>query len=394
MNLAVKFLFSGFLFLIACGVKQPVENADQSDVTGNIFVNSQPSGASIILDGTATGLVTPDTVKQVPVGNHVLRVFLDGYRAVQDSFVVTVKEAETAAILFELQKIITTVTLNIESDPAGAAIFVNDQNTGKVTPDTLIVEPGAHRITLVKNGFVVKDTLIASTEQEEVDVRLQLAIEQRVLFESFANVSCVPCVAATQNLLKFTHEHANSPYAIIEYFANWPSPNDPFYKVAPKDVDERVNFYGVQTLPTLKVKGTIGVDPNNYDEIVNKFNQSLLSQNTPLAISIEKQLVGAQLEVHVELFDYGNVLDNADLRLFVAIAEDSIHYDSPPGSNGIKDFEWVFRGFLTDRQGANLDNRAFTFSREWPANWQFAHSKIVAFVQNIKSKEILQTGIN
>ncbi len=393
MNVHRKLVFLVGLFLLACGVKQPVENLDQKEVTGHLFVNSDPPGAAIILDGQATGLLTPDTLKNISVGKHIVRVFLSGYQAQQDSFVVEVQQNQVANILFQLQKIITTVTLNVESDPPGATIFLDDQNTGKTTPDTLVTEPGDHRIKLVKNGFVVKDSLLNLGQQAQFSLNVKLPIVQRVLFESFANVSCIPCVAATENLLRFTTEHDEDSFVIIEYFANWPNPNDPFYKQAPRDVDARVAHYGVQTLPTLKLQGSTGVAPSSYDEIVTKFEQAIDAQNAALGISIDKQLVEGQLKVKVELFDYGNITTQSDLRLFVAITEDSIHFNSPPGSNGLKDFEWVFRGFLTDRQGQELTQNTFTFEIPWPANWQYAHSKIVAFIQNINTKQIIQTGI-
>ncbi len=383
-----------FLMLSSCGVKQPVENIATNEKSGQIFVTSDPvQGAAIILDGMATGLTTPDTIKNVSPGIHTIRVFLDGYSALEDSINVNVMADQVVSVAFNLQKIITAVTLRIESEPPGAAIFIDNQNTGKQTPDTLIVSPGAHSLQLVKNGFAIKDTSF-STEQEEVKIRLKLPIRQRVLFESFANVSCVPCVAATENLLKFTEGQNEDNYIILEYFANWPSPNDPFYKTAPKDVDARVSFYNVQTLPTLKLRGTTGVDPNSYDEIVNKYQQAITSQNAPIGISIDKQLVDNQLTVKVELFDYSSQTSNPDLRLFVAISEDSIHFDNPPGSNGIKDFEWVFRGFLSDRHGDVIDKTSFEYSKEWPQSWQFKHSKIIVFIQNIQNKQVLQTGVN
>ncbi len=382
------------LTLFSCGVKQPVENTGTNEKTGQVFVTTDPvQGAAIILDGVATGLTTPDTIKNVLPGKHIIRVFLDGYRANQDSFAVDVKADEIAVVSFQLQKIITAVTLRIDSDPPGAAILLDNQNTGKQTPDTLTVIPGDHSLQLIKNGFTIKDTAFTA-EQEEVNVHLKLPVKQRVLFESFANVSCVPCVAATENMLKFTEEQKEDNYIVLEYFANWPSPNDPFYKTAPKDVDQRVTFYNVQTLPTLKLRGTTGVDPNNYDEMVSKYQQAIAAQNSSIGISIDKQLNDNQMTVKVEIFDYNSETSNSDLRLFVAISEDSIHFDSPPGSNGIKDFEWVFRGFLSDRQGDVIDKMTFEYSIDWPASWQYRNSKIIAFIQNIQNKQVLQTGVN
>ncbi len=384
-----------FFFIISCGVKQPIDSIVQKKQKGQIYVTSSPvQGAAIILDDQVTGLTTPDTLKDVPIGKHTVRVFLDGFQATSDSLVIEVKPNLVTHVHFEMRKIITTVMLKLNSDPPGATIFLDGQNTSKRTPDTLKIESGTHTLKLLKNGFLETDTTITVAQKDTVVLTLSLPILQRVLFESFANVSCVPCVAATENMVKFSEQHLEPNYVIMEYFANWPSPNDPFYKAAPKDVDARVIFYNVQTLPTVKLQGTISVDANNYDEIQENFLKATQNQKALVGISIEKQLHGDQLHVTVELFDYGVGLNNKNFRLFVAIAEDSIHLNSAPGSNGIKDFEWVFRGFLSDRDGDELSKMLFTYERNWPADWQFDKCRIIAFIQDVQNKQIIQTGEN
>src|SRR5512140_1679450 len=45
--------------------------------TGTVFVESDPRGAAILLDGSATGLFTPDSVRTVSGGQHTISVRLD-----------------------------------------------------------------------------------------------------------------------------------------------------------------------------------------------------------------------------------------------------------------------------------------------------------------------------
>ncbi len=47
---------------------------------GSIFVNSSPTGATIILDGSYTGKVTPDSITGVSTGQHSVTLSLSGYR--------------------------------------------------------------------------------------------------------------------------------------------------------------------------------------------------------------------------------------------------------------------------------------------------------------------------
>jgi hypothetical protein len=67
--------------------------------TGNLAVVSTPVGAQIWVDGTNTGKVTPDTVKNLSAGTHALTLKLDGYKdTVQSSITITAGAVTTRNI--------------------------------------------------------------------------------------------------------------------------------------------------------------------------------------------------------------------------------------------------------------------------------------------------------
>lgn len=386
------FLILIALFAFSCGVKQPVENVE-SQKTGKIFVSSQPDSALIFLDGQNTFKVTPDTLNGISLGRHIVRVQREGFKPLQDSIIVQVEENTIARAVFTLEELVYLGTLVVNSEPSGAEIYVDGQNTGRYAPDTLQLEPGTYQISLVKNGFVQVDSTITIENEKTTTVSRTLDILQRVVFESFGNVSCEPCVKSAENLEKFRNEHPEPSYVLFEYYANWPSPNDPFYNVSPKDVDERVKYYKVYTLPKLRLNGETGVDAASYETIQNAYAEAIARQNTPLALSASKRLLNDSLHVRVEIYDYGQVLQNTDLRLFVLVYEDDIHFDSPPGSNGLKDFNFVFRTFLSDRSGDQINANTLTYSLKWD-NWQYANCHVVAFLQDVVTKKIYQATYN
>ena len=82
-------LFSG------CGQKDPTR-----PLTGMIYVVSDSAGAAIYLDGDDTGQVTPDTLKDVAIGSHVIKVRLTGFVSLPDSAVVEVGGGELSQISF------------------------------------------------------------------------------------------------------------------------------------------------------------------------------------------------------------------------------------------------------------------------------------------------------
>ncbi len=381
------------LLLISCGVKQPIDSIIQSD-TGKAYVTSQPSGAVIFMDGVNTLQLTPDTLSNIPVGEHFFSVYKEGYSSARDSFTIEIKKDSLARLQFVLNEIVYIGSLALTSDPVGAEIFVDNQSTGKVTPDTIRVKAGPHSVSLKKNGFVDQEWQTNITADTLIEDTRQMDIRQCVLMESFGNVSCVPCVQSAENLERFRSEHSTARYALLEYYANWPSANDPFYLVSPKDVDERVKYYNVFTLPTLKMNGTTGVDAKDYTAIENNYTTLLSAQNTGLGLSISKTFANDSVYINVEIYDYNNHLSNNQLRLFVLFTEDEIHLEAAPGANGLKDFNFVFRGFLTDKTGAELTSDRFSFKQAWSVNWQYNQSHIIGFIQNISTKQIMQTTIN
>ena len=388
-------------FLNSCGLKQPTQGMGPERDNGSIYVKSNPAGAQIILDGTDQGKVTPDTLYAVPVGNHTIRLFKEGYQSKPDSFVVTVEKNKLTALAVALEKIERLGKIEVHSFPEGGEIVVDGQTTGRSTPDTIALEPGPHLIEIIKNGYRNQAKEINILQDSTVVFNANLPIFQRVLFESFANVSCIPCVPATENLLRFVEKDTTNQYAIIEYFAFWPSRNDPFYNVAPDDVNERLQYYTISGLPTLYLNGLVKLtdeDVKDSTKLDQSFYNTLNEQNSPVGISVSKQREGNTLTVQIEVFDFDSNFLGTDHKLFVAIIENEIHLSEPPGSNGLKDFEYVFRGFLSSRTGDPITLPAvpftITYQIDWPNDWNYENSRIVAFIQAEASKRVVQSSIN
>jgi hypothetical protein len=387
------------LFIVAlllhCGIKQPVEQIVTVQ-EGEIIIHSAPPGARIFLDRQNTNFITPDTLIKVPIGSHLIQVFLEGYRAIPDSMELEVAASQSVIAAFQMQKIETSGFLIITSSPANAEIYIDGHSCGFHTPDTLTLETGQHNIELRKNGYAVflHQVDIAPGGWEKLEA--SLTIQPCILLEAFGNVSCTPCVEAAHNLHQFSQNHSADQYALIEYYANWPSPNDPFYKEAPQDAMQRITYYQLTALPSLFIGGSMGVDATRYDDILAAFQTMSSNPSASLGLSVDKNLSAGQLAVTVELYASDDSLFSSELRLFVAIIENSIHFETAPGSNGLIDFDNVFRGFLSERTGDSLSadsEQIFQYEKIWPA-WDFAQAHIVAFLQNMKTKTIVHCTIN
>lgn len=394
----LRFIFLiPIIFIVGCGIKQPIDVDIENIEHGSVFVNSNPTGALIFLDSVNTTKTTPDTLHDIPIGIHTIQVVKEEFRPVNTSFEIIVRKDSLSNVNFLLQMIEQFGYIFIQTTPAGSEIIIDNQSSGKITPDTIKVEPGEHEIELIKNGYLSKQWSVQANRDSLIELESLLIIQQRVLFESFANVSCVPCVDAAQNLTDFSSKTSTERFTIIEYFANWPSPNDPFYKVSPADVNKRVQYYSVAALPNLRINGTHNPNATEMSEIDNAYADAYNQQNSNIGLSISKNLIDGQLSVDIEIYSFNKNINSEDLKLFVAITEDDIKFDSPPGSNGLTDFEFVFRKFLSSSEGdlINTGNNKYTFNYllEWP-EWNYANSHVIGFIQNVTSKHIIQSSIN
>jgi len=114
--------------------------------TGSIVVNSIPSGATILLDGTSKG-TTNRTLEDIAPGTHAIVVKKEGY--VSNTTNVTVAAGKTITYTAQMSSIAaTTGTIVIKSNPSGANVFLDSVNKGN-SPITLTnIPPGIHSIIL------------------------------------------------------------------------------------------------------------------------------------------------------------------------------------------------------------------------------------------------------
>ncbi|QSZ68327.1 DUF3344 domain-containing protein [Methanofollis aquaemaris] len=139
--------------------------------TGCIAVTSTPTGADVWLDGEDTGLVTPATLNDIPVGEHVVTLKMDDYA--DASATVTVVEGETAPVDLSLTTL--TGSLAVTSSPAGATIFIDGADTGATTDTTLDgIAVGEHIVTLKKEGYRDAATGVTIRHDETTDLHLDL----------------------------------------------------------------------------------------------------------------------------------------------------------------------------------------------------------------------------
>jgi len=127
------------LIIVSAGCSKDVFVEPKSDLStsnSSIYISSNPPGSTIYINGKTTGKVTPDTIKWLNPGN--CRVTLKRNLYWDTTFTINASLENINSILidyFRSDRMLGSIICI--SKPLGAKIYLDNVNTGKVTPATL-----------------------------------------------------------------------------------------------------------------------------------------------------------------------------------------------------------------------------------------------------------------
>ncbi len=395
----ITLFLSAVTLLLSCSTNPPTSPEDSTPQKGKVFITANVPQAEIWIDDVNTARVTPDTI-ETTAGSHTFTLKKADY--LDASQIVQVVKDSLISLNIELTEVTETGKIFVTSNAQGAQIFVDQINSGKVTPDTILTSPGMHQIELQRAFF--------STSSEQVEVfrdslvNLDIVLQEippsnLVLIEDFANVSCVPCVTSNkiiENLTKVTYGY--SKLVAIKYPTNFPSPSDPFYLANKIDCNSRISYYNVFFAPTTIVDGI--ETPISTDSLsIMAAIDSRLTKPLRFMMDVSSRVVGSEYLITVTLKVLnGSGIDFSNTVLHTVVTETDIEFSTPPGSNGETEFFDVMRAMLPSNAGESLSGISLTdevvFQRQTTINsgWVVNKLNTVAFIQNVVTKEIYQAG--
>jgi len=245
-------------------------------------------------------------------------------------------------------------------------------------------------------------------------------VEKNVLTEFVGSTKCPYCPLSDSLLVSyFNPDHQNyvgsdvtKKWFIINYHTYHPSAGDPLYEFLRGGTAEedfcyirfgeggQGEWYNVGGVPTVYTNG-------QYSSVSQNMYSYQMDQKTPVSINLEGSSIdGPIAQVRVSISSSTDLSQENSLYLFIAATLDSVNYK---GYNGQKHHEGVFLGWINDGlegELLSLENKEYTKSYLWempnnyPQNnqetswtevdWDIKNLKIIAFLQNKSSKEILQ----
>lgn len=217
--------------------------------------------------------------------------------------------------------------------------------------------------------------------------------ERTVLWEQFTNVSCGYCPDDNLRVIDLVNNIYPEQVYAISYHVSWPSSSDPFYVYNPTDNTTRKSYYNVSGVPTSKCDGILSPSSGSYSSM-----EAAVDERLAIPSSIELNVeYDNTYKVKVDYTVVGSIEDG-NYKLHLVVIENDIHYDSPPGSNGEKDFEFVMRRMYPDANGTSID--LYTGAHNWlyydidvDQVWNIDNIKIIAFIQNNVDREVMQAAV-
>jgi diacylglycerol kinase family enzyme len=148
--------------------------------TSSVLVESEPTNATIYLDGSEVG-ITPDTLKSIIPGRHMVEVRMDGYKVWSKSIIVKANKENTLTAILQIM----TGSILIESEPAKARIFLDGEEVGTTPESCRYIAPGPHEMELKMDKYEVwREIVDVEPGKEKVITALLQLRTSSILIES------------------------------------------------------------------------------------------------------------------------------------------------------------------------------------------------------------------
>jgi ligand-binding sensor domain-containing protein len=142
---SVTTLIFGIIFC-SCGKEVSVTPPDTPPPNGFIYIDSNPKGFDIYLDGKDRRRLTPDSLNWLSTGTYKITLKKTLFR--DSTFTINVTEGKKKSIYIDFSKnplMLGSIFCN--SNPEGALIYINDISTGQFTPSTVKnILPGDYQV--------------------------------------------------------------------------------------------------------------------------------------------------------------------------------------------------------------------------------------------------------
>jgi len=223
-----------------------------------------------------------------------------------------------------------------------------------------------------------------------------------VLIEEATNASCGPCASQNPAFDILLNQNRDKLTA-IKY--HWYFPGyDPMHNHNTVENNARVAYYGINGVPTACIDGDIPNGPTfGYPGGPHGYTQALIDEYaanpSPFNISLSHRISPDQDSIYIDMMIEATAAVSGNLVAQMVVVEKHIHFASPPGSNGEKDFLDVMKKMVPDQNGTPLPSSFqpgdyLILQGSWHLQniYDMDELGVVGFIQNNSSKDVHQAG--
>ena len=224
---------------------------------------------------------------------------------------------------------------------------------------------------------------------------LSMSAQRRlVLIEEFTNDGCSPCASYSPTLDAVLDDRIGEVIA-VKYHVGFPDNEDDVYTSQKANMNARINYYGINSVPTTVINGyKLESTPNvtSLNNMINVCASDPVTMNVTSAFTVNDGRLNVTVHVKPDAAIGGD-----SLRLFVAAIEEHATFASA-FPNGETEQNYTCRQLLSGGEGINMGDVAAGGQYDYSTTWTISgvndtkQLAVVAFVQNIKTGEILATG--
>ncbi len=223
------------------------------------------------------------------------------------------------------------------------------------------------------------------------------AAERVVLLEDFTNHTCGPCWTLEPGLNAIVDARlATGDISVVRVHVNWPGGSDPIYLANPTEQNARKGFYGISSVPTIKIDG-IGVSADS-SAITNRITQRL-AQPSHLEIFVARNGNDQTGTVSIGLVAEQDLQAQDQLRLLCILVENDVtgtgHWSGTVFEQAFRDNLFGPAGPIVEFTGPYPDTLYFETDYDITA-WVNDHLYLATWVQEYSSshKEVMNANFD
>lgn len=189
--------------------------------TGSLRVSAERPGARVFINGEEVG-PAPYEVNDIRVGSHEVKVVKEGFTDYVE--IVRIKGGASENVIATLT--VLPPSLRVESDVAGATVFLDRNYIGATPVDIKTVEPGEHQLTVSADGYdMYTETVTITTGHKNIRVSFEEAAaelyESVPVFHKHSFGDCDGTLIADATGIRYETDHKDAfaiPFDALERF--------------------------------------------------------------------------------------------------------------------------------------------------------------------------------